>query len=203
MCPIQLQLYHGTSTHEHAVLDVLNDQDLLGFVDLLANLQASIPHPSVCSMVSRSTWPSNPYYIYYLCYLIFKAFLIIHWEVVEMIQGTVRDVLKHWLANPPKLCGWAHHLAEALVLLLVPLSSVWAARSSWRGPRESRICKIGIACERLAHRQRTSSMLNCSQNGIQLSMSPSNLGASSFGTFNALEAPGVGVADGLEITILF
>ncbi len=49
---------------------------------------------------------------------------------------------------------------EAPVLLLVPLLSAWAVRSSGRGPQEikmSRICKLDIACEHLARRRRTSS----------------------------------------------
>ncbi len=46
-------------------------------------------------------------------YPVFKAFLDIleHWEVVQMIQGTLRDVLKKVAGerpgDPTKLCGQA------------------------------------------------------------------------------------------------
>ncbi len=81
---------------------------------------------------------------------------------MQMIQGTLRDVLKKVAGerpgDPTKLCDWAkncrphkffqnfldvgmfwHSLKDfkvGVALLLVPLLGAWAVRSSGRGPRE-------------------------------------------------------------------
>ena len=52
--------------------------------------------------------------------------------------------------------GVEKYVDEAAVLLLVPLLSAWAVKSSGKS-KMSRIFKLDIACEHLARRRRTSS----------------------------------------------
>ncbi len=79
-------------------------------------------------VVSGAHAEENKWKIYTFChhqflrYLVFKAFLDIleHWEVVQMIQGTLRDVLKKVAGERPgdltKLCGLAKIVGHTIFL---------------------------------------------------------------------------------------